>query len=122
VSPRPRITHRPRAADQRGQASVELVAAMPVVLFVGLALWQAVLAGHALWMCANAARVAARADVVDRDPLKAARSALPRALESGLRVQRRGSRVRVALRVPLVLRRGRSPLTVAASASLRGSE
>jgi len=60
--------------------------------------------------------------VVDRDPLKAARSALPRALESGLRVQHRGSRVRVALRVPLVLRRGRSPLTVAASASLRGSE
>ena len=111
-----------RAADPRGQASVEFVEAVPVVLFVGLGLWQAALAGHALWMCANAARVAARADVVERDPLKAARSALPRTLEHGLRVQRRGSRVRVSLRVPLVLRRGRSPLSVAATASLRGAE
>ena len=104
------------AADTRGQASVEFIAAVPVVLFVGLGLWQAALAGHALWMCANAARVAARADIVERDPLKAARSALPRALEHGLKVQRRGNRVRVSLRVPLVLRRGRSPLSVSATA------
>jgi len=99
---------------------VELVAAVPVVLLVGLTLWQAVLAGHALWMCANAARVAARADVVDRDPKKAALSALPRTLERGLRVQRRGTRIRVAVRVPLVVHSSRSPVTVAASASLGG--
>jgi hypothetical protein len=122
VLTRLRTSLRRRAADDRGQGSVEFVAAVPVVLFLGLGLWQAVLAGHALWMCANAARVAARADVVERDPLKAARSALPKALERGLRVQRRGTSVRVSLRVPLVLRRGRSPLTVAASASLRGAE
>ena len=107
---------------ESGQASVELVAAVPLVLIVGLALWQAVLAGHALWMCANAARVAARADVVGRDPLKAARSALPRALERGLKVSRSGSRVRVAVRVPLVVRRSRSPIAVAASASLGGAQ
>ena len=108
--------------DARGQATVEFVAAVPVVLFVGLGLWQTALAGHALWMCANAARVAARADVVERDPLAAARSALPRELEDGLKVTRRGNRVRVSLRVPLVLRRGRSPLAVSTSASLRGDE
>ncbi len=62
---------------------MELVAAVPAVLLIGLALWQAVLAGHAMWMCANAARVAARADVVDRDVRKAALSALPRTLERG---------------------------------------
>jgi len=107
--------------SSRGQASVEFIAAVPVVLFLGLGLWQAALAGHALWLCANAARVAARADVVERDPLKAARSALPRTLEHGLKVQRRGEGVRVSLRVPLVLRRGRSPLSVAATASLRGA-
>ncbi len=95
---------------------------MPVVLFVGLALWQAVLAGHALWMCANAARVAARADVVERDPRQAALSALPRTLERGVKVQRRGTRVRVAVRVPLVVRSSRSPLTVAATASLGGPQ
>lgn len=95
---------------------------MPVVLLVGLALWQAVLTGHALWMCANAARVAARADAVDRDVHKAALSALPRTLERGLKVQRRGTRVRVAVRVPMVFHSSRSPLTVAATASLGGPQ
>ena len=117
---RPRFA-RFRVAADRGQASVELVAAVPLVLVVGLALWQAVLAGHALWMCANAARVAARAAVVGRDPLAAARSALPRTLERSLKVRRSGSRVRVAVGVPLVVRRSRSPITVAASASLGGA-
>jgi len=107
-----------RVLSEAGQASVELVAALPVVLFVGLGLWQAALAGHAAWLCANAARVAARADVVGKDPAAAARSALPRSLERGLEVGRRGARVRVAVRVPLVLRAGRSPLSVAASSSL----
>lgn len=107
-----------RLAAESGQAAVEFVAAVPVVLFLGLGLWQAVVAGQALWLCANAARVAARADVVDRDPAKAARSALPRTLEHGLRVRRKGSRVQVAVRVPWVLRPSRSPLTVSASASL----
>ncbi len=110
-----------RLAVARGQASVELVAAVPLVVVVGLALWQAVLAGHALWMCANAARVAARADLVGKDPLRAARSALPRTLERGLKVRRSGSRVRVAVRVPLVVRPSRSPVTVAASATLGGA-
>nr|MDQ3587462.1 pilus assembly protein [Actinomycetota bacterium] len=113
MHPRPRISLS-RLAPEPGQASVELVAVVPLVLVVGLALWQAVLAGHALWMCANAARVAARADVVGRDPRKAARSALPRTLEQGLTVRRSGKRVRVAVRVPLVVRPSRSPVTVAA--------
>ena len=119
---RPRITLRHCAADIRGQASVELVAAVPIVLLVGLALWQTALAGHAMWMCANAARVAARADVVDRDVRKAALSALPRTLERGMRAQRRGTRVRVAVRVPLVVPSSSSPLTVAATASLGGPQ
>ena len=81
------------------------------------------LAGHALWMCANAARVAARADVVDRDPQKAALSALPRTLERGLKVQRRGHpdpgrRARARSWCTA----SRSPLTVAATASLGGPQ
>lgn len=117
---RPRISLRPRVADHRGQASVELVAAVPLVLLVGLAVWQATLTGHALWMCANAARVAARADAVDRDVKKAALSALPRTLERGATVKRQGKRIRVAVRVPLVLHSSRSSLAVAATASLGG--
>ena len=110
-----------RLLAEPGQASVELIAAVPLVLVVGLALWQAVLAGHAMWMCANAARVAARADVVGQDPGKAARSALPRTLERGLSVRRSGSRVRVAVQVPLVVRPSRPAITVAAGATLGGA-
>jgi hypothetical protein len=107
------------AACERGQASVELVAALPAVLCVGLLVWQLALAGHAAWLCANAARVAARAELVGRDAEVAARSAVPGTLERGMRVERseRGL-VRVQLRVPVLLRRWRSPVTVAASASL----
>jgi hypothetical protein len=103
---------------QRGQASVELVATVPAVLLVGLIAWQLALAGHAAWLCANAARVGARAELVGRDAEEAARSALPRSLERGLRVDADGGRVRVRLRIPLVVRSWRSPLTVGASARL----
>ena len=44
---------------QDGQASVELVAVLPLLLLVGTLCWQAALAGHAVWMSAHAARAAA---------------------------------------------------------------
>src|SRR5919197_1380170 len=91
--------------DQRGQASVELVAALPAALLAGLVAWQLALLGHAAWLSAHAARAAARADAVGRSPARAARSALPRSLERGLRVERSGRQVRVRVRVPLLLRR-----------------
>src|SRR4051794_29464267 len=94
--------------DQRGQASVELLGTVPAVLLAALVAWQLVLAGHTLWLSAQAARVAARAEAVGRSPAAAARSALPRSLE-GLDVSRRRSGgVTVHVRVPLVLRRWRS--------------
>ena len=106
-----------RAED--GQASVELVAVLPVVLLIGAVLWQLAITGHAAWMCAHAARAAARAEAVGRDGRAAARSVLPKALERGLRVRRReGGGVRVSVRIPLLLRRWRSPATVSATAAL----
>ena len=38
-------------SGEEGQASVELVALLPVVVIVGALLWQAVVAGQALWLC-----------------------------------------------------------------------
>src|SRR3954468_9601621 len=106
---------------ERGQASVELVAAVPFVLLVGLVAWQLVLAGHALSMCANAARVAARAEAVGGDPRAAARSALPRGMEAGLEVVRRKEGgVRVSVRAPVLLAATGVVPRVAASASLGG--
>src|SRR5438445_13691977 len=105
--------------SELGQASVELVGTLPLVLLAGLLAWQIALAGQTLWLCAHAARAAARAAAVGRDATSAARSALPSALERGLRVTRAGAgAVRVEVAVPLLLRRGRPPLTAPASAGL----
>jgi hypothetical protein len=105
--------------DERGQASVELVAAVPLVLLAAALAWQLALAGHALWLCAHAARAAARADSVGESARAAARSALPESLEPGLRVERlEGGGVRVRVRVPAVLGAGRLPFGVSASSSL----
>ena len=49
---------------QTGQASVETVALLPLVVVVGALLWQAVVAGQALWLSGAAARAAARAAAV----------------------------------------------------------
>jgi hypothetical protein len=92
---------------------------VPVVLLVGAVVWQLALAGQTAWLTANAARVAARADVVGRDTARAARSALPRTLEDGLEVERlRRGGVRVSAQVPLLLTPWKSPLRVGAVASL----
>ena len=108
--------------NERGQASVELIGVLPCVVLAALVAWQLVLAGHALWMGSQAARVAARAHAVGRDPEAAARSALPRSLEHGLRVRRRREGgVRVDVRVPLLLRRWSSPVLVSATSSFGGA-
>ena len=103
---------------ERGQASIELVAVLPVVLLVGAVVWQLALAGHTAWLTANAARAAARAEAVGREPASAARSSLPRSLERGLEVDRLGGGgVRVSVQIPLVAG-GRTPVRVAAFSSL----
>jgi hypothetical protein len=114
----PRTAPAPRPAEA-GQASVEAVATVPLVLLAALVAWQLVLAGHTLWLCANAARAAARAELVGQSPARAARRALPRSLERGLRVERRAQgRVRVAARVPILLPAWSGPVRVGATASL----
>src|SRR5215210_5681864 len=96
----------PRTGSESGQASVEAVATLPLVLLVAILCWQLVLTGQALWLCAGAARSAARAELVGESARAAARSALPRVLERGLAVERvrGGGAVRVEVRVPLLLR------------------
>jgi hypothetical protein len=90
---------------QRGQASVELVALLPVLVLVAAVCWQAVVAGQALWLSGSAARSAARAQAVGADVQAAARRALPRRLREGLRVERGGEdgAVRVRVRIPSVI-------------------
>jgi hypothetical protein len=109
-----------RGDRERGQATIELVAMVPVVLLAGAIAWQLALAGHAAWLAAGAARAGARAELVGRDPAAAARSALPRSLRRGLGVEHRAEGgVRVSVRVPTLLAPGRPPnARVSAAASL----
>ena len=106
-------------SSQRGQASVEFVAAVPAVIIVALIVWQLALAGQALWLAANAARVGARAASVGQDATGAVRSSLPDSLERGLQVRRtRDDGVEVGVRVPILVRAWGSPVVVRARAGL----
>ena len=99
----------PSHGRQHGQATVETVALLPLVVLLGALLWQAVVAGQALWLAGAAARAAARAAAVGGDAEAAARGALPPRLERGLGVRSDGAGgggVRVAVRIPAVLTNG----------------
>src|SRR3954465_5449431 len=86
---------------ERGQASVELVALLPLLVVLGFALWQAVVAGQALWLARSAARAGGRAEALGDDPAPAARGVLPPRLEDGLRVRPRADGgVAVTVRIP----------------------
>jgi hypothetical protein len=90
-----------RADD--GQASVELAVLLPILALVALLVWQAIVAGQALWLSASAAREAARARAVGGDATGAARGVVPGALRPGLRVQGDGDGVRLRVAVPSVV-------------------
>jgi hypothetical protein len=92
--------------SESGQASVELVALLPLVVVLGALLWQAVVAGQALWLSAAAARAAARAAAVGGDTESAARATLPASLRHHLRVHAEAATVRVDLAIPSVLTPG----------------
>jgi hypothetical protein len=101
MPPRPRSPRRSSASSECGQATVELVALLPCIAAVVIALWQAALVGWAAWGAHAAARAAARAHAVEGDAAAAARRHLPADLERGLRVTagERGA-VRVVVRIP----------------------
>jgi hypothetical protein len=94
-------TPRPRRAAA-GQASVELVAVVPILVGLALLVGQLAVAGWALWSAGNAARAGARAAYVGGSAGKAARSALPGPLRDGARVEA-GDGVEVTVRAPALV-------------------
>lgn len=87
-----------------GQASVELVSLVPLIALALAALAQVVALGHTAWAASQAASAAARAAAVEGDVRAAARGALPRHLERGLRVVAHdGGEVEVRLRAPALI-------------------
>ena len=107
-------TARTRSGEE-GQAAVALVAAVPVLILVALAMVQFVLAGHAALTAANAARAAARADYAGGSPERAARRAIPLSFRDRAEVDVGDRRISVELDAPRALPLGpRVPVTAAA--------
>lgn len=94
-------------ARQRGQASVELIGGLPILLVLGLVVLQLLAVGYAAVLAGVAAEAGALALASGDDPATAARTALPGWSRAGMRVATAGGRVRIALRPP-------SPLAVVA--------
>ena len=87
-----------------GQATVELVALLPLIALLLALAYQALLAGEAAWEAHVAARAAARANAVGSGAAAAARAHLPAGLERGLRVHATpAGDVHVSIEVPRVL-------------------
>ena len=91
------------SAGSRGQASVELVGVLPLVVLLALLLGQLLAAGAARELAGNAAEAGAAALLQRRDPAAAARDALPGWSRRRTSIAVEGRVVRVALRPPGLL-------------------
>ncbi len=106
-------------AAERGQASVELLGALPVVLLVGAVLLQLLAVGYSAALAGSAAEAGALAVAGGGDALPAARAAVPDWSRAGLRVEAGGGRVAVRLRPPSPLSLVRRKLELHASAEVQ---
>jgi Flp pilus assembly protein TadG len=96
-----------RAGSERGQATVELTALLPLLAIVALCAYAVLAARTADEQAGAAAAAAAIALVQDRDPRTAARDALPQPVRrrSTVAIADRRVTVTVRPRVPLLARR-----------------
>jgi hypothetical protein len=106
-------------ADSRGQASIELVAALPALLLAALVALQLLAAGYALTLADGAAEAGALALASGSSAAEAARGALPGWAKDDVAVSVQGGTVTVRLRPPSPLRAIADHLAVSSSASAR---
>jgi hypothetical protein len=92
-----------RLRAERGQASVELLGALPVVLMVGVIVFQLLLVGYARVQAGSAAEAAALALAAGGDPGAAARESLPGWSRAHAQFERDGGTVQVSVRPPSLL-------------------
>jgi hypothetical protein len=106
---------------ERGQATVELVAALPALLLAALVALQLLAAGYALTLADGAAEAGALALASGGSAGAAARAALPRWAADDVDVAVEGGTVSVRLRPPSPFHAVAERLAVSASASARPS-
>lgn len=108
----------PRLSSERGQAAVELLGVLPVLLVLGLLALQLLAVGYASVLAGNAAEAGALAVVTGADPRSSTRAALPGWSRARARVEVGGARVSVRLRPPSPLRKLARKLEVRAEAAV----
>lgn len=106
-------------ARQGGQATVELVAALPALLLAGLLALQLLAAGYALTLADGAAEAGALALATGAPAKQAARGAVPGWAADQVEVTVRGGRVTVRLHPPSPLPAIGDRLAVSSSAAAR---
>lgn len=106
-------------ADDRGQATVELLASLPALLLAALLALQLLTAGYALTLADGAAEAGALALAAGRPAAQAARDALPGWADGDASVSIAGGRVTVRLLPPSPLPVLSERLAVTASAAAR---
>lgn len=107
---------------ERGQASVELLGSLPVVLLVGAVLMQLLAVGYAASLAGAAAEAGALAVAGGGDAREAARAAVPGWSRARMTVRSSGGRVEVRMRPPSPLRAVGRKLELEAHASVEDSQ
>lgn len=90
------------AVRDDGQATVELVAVLPILGLVFVLAWQALVAGQTWWLAGAAAREAARASALGADPAVAARHTLGPTSRFSTKATADGT-IRLRLSIPAVV-------------------
>jgi hypothetical protein len=103
---------------QRGQAALEILALLPLLLAVALAVTQLLTVGYASVLAGNAAEAAALALAGGGDPRAAAHEALPGWSRTRARLSVTGGHVQVRVRPPTLLRVLTGRLEVTAGAAV----
>jgi hypothetical protein len=91
------------AGGERGQASLELLGLLPLLVVVALAAAQLLAVGYSSVLAGNAAEAGALALAGGGDPRASAREALPGLPRARARISVAGGEVRVRLRPPALL-------------------
>jgi hypothetical protein len=105
--------------SERGQATVELVAALPALLLAGYIAFQLLAAGYALTIADSAAEAGALALASGRSAVRATHDALPGWAAEDAEVSVSGGRVTVRLRPPSLSAALAERLAVTGSAAAR---
>ncbi|HEV2791485.1 MAG TPA: hypothetical protein VGV69_09340 [Solirubrobacterales bacterium] len=105
--------------DERGQATVELVAALPALLLAAAVALQLLAAGYAMTLADGAAEAGALALASGGSAAAAAREALPGWAEDDVSVAVEGGTISVRLRPPSPIEALADRLTIGSSAAAR---